>query len=284
MKKVLNKIRVTGACLLLVSFGCSDSDEPSVQSGSLENYDAIISSLQQLEDFGFTDTDNTVNGNGAARVAQDSECYTFEFAEEEDGSTTLVYDFGESCTLESSTLSGKLTINFTMDEELNYSQVTVYEEFSIDALSLNGSETQTGSFEVSGEFGESFDFNSQVATSKDLTLVGCDGETYTYSSSRASTTTFDGETVTALEEVLRQGEISYTTTLESDLYFDFGCLTDETTTYTEGVIRTVSGDEERIIDYGDGTCDNLVLVTENGETSEQDISELSSEQTILCES
>ncbi len=284
MKKVLNKISMTSACLLLVCFGCSDSDEPSVQSGSLENYDAIISSLQQLEDFGFSDTDNTVNGNAGARVAQDEVCYAYEFKEEEDGSTTLVYDFGESCTLESSTLSGKLTINFTMDEELNYSQVTVYEEFSIDALLLNGSEAQTGSFEVSGEFGESFDFNSKITISKDLTLVGCDGETYNYTSSRSSSTTFDGETVTALEEVLRQGEISYTTTLESELFFDFGCLVDETTTYSEGVIRTVSGAEERIIDYGDGTCDNLVLVTENGETSEQDISELSSEQTILCES
>ncbi|MEM6831780.1 MAG: hypothetical protein AAF551_14815, partial [Bacteroidota bacterium] len=89
-----------------------------------------------------------------------------------------------------------------------------------------------------------------------------------------------GYTIESKEEEAKIGDEAFTSTVTSEnpLHFNFECEGEnevlvfvtgiESGTYTFG-----ENSGTWSIDYGDGTCDNLVTITEDGQSEEIDISE-----------
>ena len=285
MQNAISKI-LSGLVLVLFMPSCDDSDDANVTAQedaaeveAFEDYVGIMSIMRDLESFSLSgvSTDNLIENPGgrtSGRLA-DGGCFSFDFERSEDGMFVYTYDFGEGCESRDMLLQGKVTITVGMGDEDSFFQQTVYESFQSDDWSINGTETVEGTYIL--DISEGFDLIVDIdyTLERDLDLSRC-GKTQDYSLASTAVVSIDeqAETVTGFEETLIDPEnITYTTFLVSALVRDFSCNPKETFAYTEGITNTVYNSGEFTIDYGNGTCDNLVTITENGEPTEQDITE-----------
>ena len=286
MQNAILKI-LSGLVLVLFMSSCHDSDDPNVAAQedasageAPEDYVDIMSVMRDLESFSLSgvNTDNLMGNSGgrtSGRLA-DGGCFSFDFERSDDGTFIYTYDFGEGCESRDMLLQGKVTITVGVGDGDSFFQQTVYESFQSDDWRINGTETVEGTYIL--DISEGFDLIVDIdyTLERDLDLSRCE-KTQDYSLTSATMVSIDkeAETVTGFEETLIDPEnITYTTSLVSALVRDFGCDFREIYAYTEGLTSTVYNSGEFTIDYGDGTCDNLVIITENGESTEQDITEI----------
>ena len=219
-------------------------------------------------------------------------CATVTETDNGDGTFTTIYDYGDGCDEFGSIIKGKITYIWNNTGNEYYSKV-VYERYYCYGMEMNGFSEYT--FTSSGDSYFQYDstdngkdtavspgivFNwSGTSSGKDnMTVTFDSGETYTYISNFSNR--WDNSTYTLLE-----GEYTYTSEPEgfeysyhitSPLFYNYLCINTwiavsgiETIHYNDAVDTY-----DFIIDYGDGTCDNLATVTENGEASVVDFGEL----------
>ena len=201
----------------------------------------------------------------------------------EDGSMTTVIDYGEGCDEYGAIISGTITIIESFEDSTgsfsygmvfdNYAET--YEQDTTDndddyepeSFTLNGSFNEQGTYDESNDtYSEThaFDFTITYADGSSETIAG-NGESRetedrfeviseNFNGSDSEGNTFSGEVIETLVE-------------------DFNCNEEDVFTFTSGVEEWVWNGETVRIDYGDGTCDNIIFVTENGVTEEIDLSE-----------
>lgn len=203
-------------------------------------------------------------------------CAQEEFTENSDGSFTWVLDYGDGCEeYDGTVLKGKIIETFT-DDENGFSGTIVYENFGEsdgdEEYIINGTETFSGSFESDDDDEERGSY-----TYSESLQITVDGETFTVTGS--GTETFDslGYTLEGKSRYEASNGDFAETEITTPLYFSHDCENDdvfepvsgvEETTYNEG---GESGDF--VIDFGSGTCDNIITITENGETYQIDLEE-----------
>ena len=283
-----NAIAKIFSCLVLVLFmlSCDDSDdadivtqEDAAEAEASEDYTDVMSVMRDLESFSLSgvNTDNLMGNSGgrtSGRLADDS-CFSFDFDRSEEGTFVYTYDFGEGCESRDILLQGRVTITVRVGDEDSFFQETVYESFQSDEWSIDGTETVEGTYTL--DISEGFDLMVDIdyTLDRDLDLSRCEKtQDYSWESTAVVSIDEDAETVTGLEETLVDPDnITYTTSLVSVLVRDFDCDPREAIAYTQGVTRTTYDAGEFSIDYGESTCDNLVTITENGESSVEDITE-----------
>ena len=195
---------------------------------------------------------------------------------DDQGYMVTVQDYGEEgCEEWGVLIRGRITIKIKEKQE-NFEYIEIYENYRYGDMSMDGywSSQATGSWQweegsdsVSGHFGMTY------TTEEEMTIVFDDGETVT--TRGTFTEEFNGD-----QYIITEADFSYESS--TDGTFTYKVLTPVVTDLKcQESIIPVSGVEEwtdkegtYLIDYGDGTCDNLATVTENGETYTVDFEKL----------
>ena len=200
-----------------------------------------------------------------------------EFINDE-GYTVTVFDYGdEGCEEYGELTKGKITYIWKENGNEYYSKV-IYESFYSYGMIMNGHSEYT--YTDNGNYCEDYNDWSWSGTStcdEDINMIFEDGEEFNYTAKYSDK--WDENSYTVIE-----GNFSYKSTSEGyeynykvnkPLVYNFKC--EEAFVPVSGVEEIYYKDEdgvfEFLIDYGEGTCDNKAMVTENGETYEIDFSD-----------
>lgn len=212
--------------------------------------------------------------------------------ENNDGTHTTIYDYGDGCDEFGYFTKGKISYVWSNIGNSYYSKV-LYENYYSYGMEMNGYSEYSFTSDGNSYFGydttnvesdssaitDIVYYWSGSSTGKDNIIMKFDsGEKYSYTSNFS--TKWENSTYTILE-----GEFTYTSDPDG---YNYHYLVYDPLIYNydcPNVWVAVSGIEsihyddltktyDFIIDYGNGTCDNLATITENGETSQIDFSDL----------
>ena len=256
-----------GACL----FACDDSETTvsnstldettfaeNVLTESSENVDDALAARKGPRGFG--------GGGLAGGPGGLSDCavVTEETPESEDYPSTITIDYGEGCTSTNGNLtkSGKIIITLTGDpEEAGSQRIVVYDNYVVNDHLVEGTRTFTnngdGSHSITLEGGK-------ITTPEGLVITRESTKTKTLVSGGDTEEREDDvyEITGTVSGVNAEGE-NYGKSITSPLIKSRDCPW-----ITSGVIEKTSGEDVVVVDFGDGTCDNLATRTENGVSEE----------------
>ena len=218
----------------------------------------------------------------AARTAND-DCYTESF-NETDTSYEFILDFGEGCEVDGEFMKGRLVERGTFTDNSFSSEVT-YTGFGGTDWEVTGKETYNGTW--SEDETDSATWESAYTFTSDLveTIKETEGTievTYTANGSeRMDEASFVVESSNESVSV-NTGE-SYESSVDTPLVMNFACDWEEAYIFVSGLEtgsysyvdeagETITGTYS--VDYGDGTCDNLITITEDGESEVIDLGEV----------
>lgn len=214
-----------------------------------------------------------------------------------DGTTTTVYDFGEGCYEYGWLTSGKITYIWSTEGNKYYSKVIYdqyysygmlmngFSEYSFESdgnswVYANGQSTSPGSSGDTTELIEPviyFNWSGTSSGQDEYTMIFDSGENYSYSSEYSNK--WDSLSYTVLvgnyHYVSETDGYEYLYEVTEPLVTSYSCSDTwvpvsgiESTQYTEAGVTTNFS-----VNYGNGTCDNLAKVTENGKTTTVDFSD-----------
>jgi hypothetical protein len=226
-------------------------------------------------------------------------CATVTETDNGDGTNTTVYDYGDGCDEFGALTKGKITYIWKNTGDDYYSKV-LYEHYSCYGMEMNGTseytftsdgnsyfeyDTVTSSKDSSGSSpGVLFYWSGTSTCKEEMSIVYDNGDKFMYAANYSNK--WDNSTYTVLE-----GE--YTCTSDPNVYeyhylvtfplfYNYECA--DTWIPVSGIETIQFRDTAEMydfkIDYGNGNCDNLATVTENGESSVVDFGDLI---VIYCE-
>jgi hypothetical protein len=238
------------------------------------------------------------------RVANDSadhekpSCLTETWEDDGNGTYTYTLDFGDGCDYYGEFLKGKFTETGTYSET-SFSSATTYTNFGGEDWTIDGNQSYSGTWESDSDNPENeedslnwtynatyqfaadlemsymqygYDSTSDVSTGEQLIEVdyvaqgaeSVDESSYTVESRAESITVSTGE--------------SFSSNVDVPLFMDYECAEEDVWIFVSGIESGsyTYGDQSGTysIDYGDGTCDNMVTVTENGVSEDVDLGEV----------
>lgn len=226
-------------------------------------------------------------------------CLTETWEDNGDGSYTYTLDFGDGCDYYGEFLKGKLVETGTYTDNSFNSSVT-YTDFGGEDWFIDGTYSYSGTYEDSSNGtsepadSSNWTFAATYSFEADLTQQYTDygypedstqastGETIVtvdYEANGTESMDESGYTVEARSEAISvsTGE-TYAATVDSPLFYNYACEEEDTWVFVSGVesgsytYEGISGTYS--IDYGNGACDNIILLTENGTTEEIDLGDL----------
>jgi len=236
-------------------------------------------------------------------------CATVTETKNDDGTTTTVYDYGAGCDEYGSLMKGIITYIWK-NEGNTYESKVIYDHFYSYGTEINGYSENTFTsdgnsyFEFSnagsGEANVSdstsvpliaFNWSGTSTSEEDLTIIDESGKEYSYNSENS--TKWDNSTYTVLTGVYnyisKSENYEYHYLVSKPLITNYECsLSWIPVSGIETTTSIKSGKKEILeINYGDGTCDNFALVTNNGKTTKVDMSEwftVSNDNTVTSSS
>ncbi len=234
-----------------------------------------------------------------ARTAEDSlnnenDCFIETYTET---ASTYEYtlDFGTGCEFDGEFFKGRLVERGSFTDNTFQSEV-VFTDFGGREWEIDGTETYEGSWtnlDPDNEEPTEDDWSTEYTYTSDLTESFTENNTTVEISFQASGSERwdqNGYTViSATESGSTSNGESFQSTVDTPLFMDFSCEEDEVFIFVSGFESGSytwvddNGDEvsgSYSIDFGDGTCDNLITVTEDGVSETIDVSE---EWGIDCE-
>ncbi len=296
-KRIFLKIIIPSIFIFsIIIIGCkkdSDLNPEELKEDGLGNYVELKSKISSFmsKDGGTFNAMNVIGNrinsksyNKANKSTEDTidieddewTCADVRETIDEDGNTVTILDYGEDgCDEFGELTKGKITYIWKDDGNKYYSKV-LYDNFYSYGTLMNGYSEYT--FTDESTIGDNTTDSIWSGTSvceENMTIVFDDGEEYEYTADYSDK--WDGETYTTLEGTFtfksESEEFSYK--VNAPLVYNFEC--EDTYVAVSGVeeiyYRDSEGVEEYLIDYGDGTCDNKAMITENGETYEIDFDE-----------
>lgn len=187
------------------------------------------------------------------------DCYTYT-KEEGENSVTVILDFNEEgCTDHfGNNLSGKITMVYSTLEN-GYSYTTTFEEFTYGDYTVNG--TKSTEYIKENENG-----NKQFTCAADFTMTNADAETVAFKGTRTREKIEGGDTIERGDDVYsisgnweytnENGE-TYSATIIENLRREFACRY-----IVSGVTEVSKNGVTYTVDFGDGECDNIAIVTD----------------------
>ncbi len=239
-------------------------DNSIAQSGFNDIHNVV---LQESADNGFA---GFTSGTGSEYGKMADGCATVTFsAPMGTYPNTMTIDFGTGCIgYYGIERSGKIIASFTGPYREAGTVVTITTEgYHVNGNLVEGIKTITNN-------GENADGNivfSITVTDGKVTLA--DGNTIEWNASREREWIEGDETAIISDDVylisgasagINRDDIVFTETITSDLRVELDCR------YIVSGMREIAPDglETRVVDYGDGACDNLISVTIAGTTYE----------------
>lgn len=226
-------------------------------------------------------------------------CLTETWEDDGNGTYTFTLDFGDGCEYYGEFLKGKLVETGTYTDNSFNSSVT-YTNFGGEDWQIDGTYSYSGTYEDAAAedsdptdssqwtFSASYAFEADLTQQytdygnpEDSTQASTDETIVTveYDATGAESMDENGYTVESRSETVSvsTGEM-YSATVDSPLYYDYECEEDDTWVFVSGVESgSYTYDNQSgtyAIDYGNGECDNIILLTENGVTEEIDLGDL----------
>lgn len=238
-------------------------------------------------------------------------CYTETWQDDGKGNFRYVIDFGDGCDFYGSYMYGKMEEVGSYTDS-TYSSSVTYDHFGGSEYAgsadwwIDGNYTYKGTWletygEIAGDtteldssdyWDDYYFFESEYEYTADITqtyieFIGAPEDSVTtgeeiyiidYVASGHEKMDETGYTVLSMtSDVSSNTGEEYTSKVESPLFMDYTCYEEDVWTYVSGIESgTYSYDGSTStysIDYGDGTCDNIILLTENGVTEEIDLGE-----------
>ena len=224
-------------------------------------------------------------------------CATITETDNPDGTRTTVYDYGDGCEEYGSFTKGKISYTWSSEGSSYYSKVIYdhyysygvemngYSEYSFESdgnsyFSIGIATNPEGAGDDTTRTAPDYNFNWSGTSSgkEDYTMTYDNGEKFSCTSDYSNKWDNDSYTVLAgfygYSNETEGYEYYYEVT--SPLVSNYQCIDTwipvsgiETTTYRESGKTSVF-----TVDYGNGSCDNLAVVTEDGNTSIVDFGEL----------
>lgn len=211
----------------------------------------------------------------------------------EDGTHTTIYDYGDGCEEYGSLIKGKITYIWKYDNNSYYSEV-IYDHYYSYGVEMNGTSIYTftsdgNSFYTTGIKEDpndstvtimpvEFNWSGTSTGHEEITMTFDDGNSTYYRSDYSNI--WD-----SLSYKVIQGEYYYSSSQDDSEYHylvTLPLITDYTCTNawvpvsgTEIITTSENGvTAEYSLNYGNGNCDNLAELTQDGKTSLIDFGEL----------
>jgi hypothetical protein len=193
---------------------------------------------------------------------------------DDDGNFVTVYDYGaEGCNDWGSLIKGKVTYIWSQNKDIYYSKV-IYENYSAWGMSMNGYSEYTYSidnmiFDYSDTAKYVLNWSGSFTCNEDMEMSYDGGESFHYTSNSSSEWNNDSYTVHQGNYTYESltGNYKYSYSVTEDLFYNYTCGYQvwvpvkgiEEIYYKDNTLETTF-----ITKYGDGTCDNIAIVIENG--------------------
>lgn len=235
---------------------------------------AIFEDVDEASDFGM---DFEVFSSGRS---SGSKCGGKKFGDcavvtEDETTGTKTIDFGEGCEGRDGRVRiGQIVITYTGEKDVaGYIRTSTLVDFSIDTIQVEGVRT---AFFVSSTDTE----NVYTRTLVGGKMTFPDGLVATRESSNTRIASFDaeGEKIGSIKfgssTGLSKEGLAYSTVIEESnpVTFTSACREESVFAPVSGIItKSVEGESVKTIDFGDGTCDNLATVTQDGVSEEIEI-------------
>lgn len=262
MKK-LNLIIAIFATLAIVS--CQQDDDvlgPEVDLESEETVESAFEDIDVITQAGMDEVD--INSRRDRDLIL--ECAVVDH---DTATNTIVIDYGEGCEGPGGRIrKGKVIINYQGRRfEPGSFRIVTLENFFLDSVQIEGTRTVTNiseSLEDNPTFSVKLEGGKATFTDGTFTTREAEHERTWYRAENPlnDSTTVDGEAF----GVTRRGN-DYSVAITETLIWKRSCNRVHIPVAGEKVYTV--GDEEVIVNYGDGECDNIVTVTADGETIER---------------
>ena len=266
------------AVFFLILTGCDSNDDPistDISSAISTDEEVVDGYFEDTDDVVFEANDKVAATNGRSAM-DDSESLTrcAEITHDTENKTIII-DFGDGCEGPGGKIrSGKIIITYT-DRKYVPGAVWVYtlENYTVNGIALEGTKTLTN---VSGSENDYLSFNKVLEGGK---ATWPDGSFATREVNK--TFTWIRERFPVNDEFHVEGEasgvtkdgVSYQVDILSKLIYKRKCRRAGVHIAVQGLKSVVKGDEEVLIDFGDGECDNFVTITKNGESEVADLTD-----------
>jgi len=273
MKNVFGILTALLMGTLLVS--CSNDDDVLGSELFVEdiNMETTVSALYEGVDDAVDFGDASDNGR-AAGDHRFNDCVTVTHDE---ATGVTIIDFGEEgCVGRDGRLRiGKIIITKTGERRMvGWSRSLTFEDFSVDSIQIEGTRTITM---IAGGGGEDFVFQTTLVAGK---ITFPDGTSVTRDASHIRTVSFDDEgeknqaTLSGSATGINKDALTYTNSIaeSTPLLYTKNCRKEGVFAPVSGILTIdVEGESLLTIDFGDGTCDNLVIVTKDGVSTEIEV-------------
>lgn len=184
---------------------------------------------------------------------------------------TKTIDFGTGCTLNNgNVLSGIITISFVYQPEATSHTITyTFDNFYHNAIKFDGTKTFT---RVMMSTAANPDVHPVVTMVMDLTVTLPNGNVYTREGERVREIIEGYGTETWTDNIYKitgswdttGPNGTQTSTITTPLRVKMSCVAVNKPLIVSGIITIVRNGNTATLDYGDGTCDNLAVLTVNG--------------------
>ncbi len=252
--KNLNVFKVfclAGAMTLALTSCSDDADEQIIGEDAMVS-EAELQAVFETEQWTGV-ADNALaelfqNGNGASGKSLSNECYSAEYTE-----TGFTATFGNCVLNGTENVNGTLVVTYGSDPE-SAVFTAIYDGFFVGNIELNGTRTFTlgmGStensiaFQITSDMTVTMEDESTISENGTKTLEFSFGENFedaAFSLSGAWTLNMDGNT--------------YAVSIDSPLAGNFSC-----NYLVSGIMELSKNGVAVTVDMGDGTCDNIAILT-----------------------
>lgn len=266
------------AVFFLILTACDSNDDPistDISSAISTDEEVVDGYFEDTDDVVFEANDKIEATNGRSAMDDGESLTRCAEITHDTENKTITIDFGDGCEGPGGKIrSGKVIITYT-DRKYVPGAVWVYtlENYTVNGIALEGTKTLTN---VSASEDDYLSFNKVLEGGK---ATWPDG---TFATREVNKTfTWIRERFPINDEFHVEGEasgvtkdgVSYQVDILSTLIYKRKCRRAGVHIAVQGLKSVVKGDEEVLIDFGDGECDNLVTVTKNGESEVVDLTD-----------
>lgn len=270
----MKKIIISSLAILTLGFySCENQDSAVMTLG-----DAEVSSEAAIES-DYEDVDQVAEEGMEYLKASDGRLLNkriIECAEvtRDTVNNTLTIDFGDGCEGPHGRVrKGKVLVEYNERRRVPGAyRIITFDDFYIDSVKVEGTRTLTNT--TSDEESRVYSFEVKLEGGK---LTFPDGTTITRTSTKTKTTYRNGEredhytSVTGSAAGTNRAGENYSVEVLEPVIFKVACRQGRVFIPVSGIKEINSGENTILVNYGDGTCDNLVDITINGETETKEI-------------
>jgi len=274
----LSKILSLAVVIAIFNTSCQKENEnpnqlTDAEIAIAENETAVESAFEDLDDIAYESL-FYADAGGRIAINEDSPLACAERTHDIENKTITI-DFGDGCEGPHGRVrSGKIIITYTDRMFVPGAVISMtFEDYYSDDRKIEGTRTRTNISESENDFLRfRIALENGKITWEDGTFATRDA-LWEVSRIRTPNPINDERIRTGSANGLNREGLTYMVTITNPIVWKRGCLPRKRVMIpVEGTkVREVEGRGSCTIDYGDGTCDNLVTITKDGNTKEVEI-------------